>query len=1008
MNIFSFSMGGRACYCLIFLGFILPFSPMSAKNDSWQGNLLSQQHKVQGTVTDGTNPLPGVTIAIKNKKNNAVISDYSGQFSLTSSPNDTLVVSYIGFKTMLVPIQGRSVVNIILFYDSTSLKEVKVNAGYYSVKESERTGSIAKITSKDIEKQPVSNVLATMQGRMAGVDIIQDSGTPGTGFQIKIRGMNSLREDGNLPLYIIDGVPYSSDLIGYSNTNSGVPASTGPLNSINPNDIESIEVLKDADATAIYGSRGANGVVLITTKKGRAGKTSVTLNASTGAGWITAMVPLMNTSEYLEMRKQAFANDGIASYPATAYDINGTWDQNRYTDWQKELLGGTSAITNLQASITGGSDLTQFLLSGTYRTESTVLAGDFGYDKGAVHFNMNHSSEDKKFKVSFSAGYTFQNNLQPGTDLTRIARTLAPNAPALYDSEENLNFENNTFRNPLAQLRGINTGKINDLVANGVISYNITPHWEIKANLGFTDLKNSEQRLLPSTMNNPALNIGSSRSSIYTNLTSRQSWIMEPQIRWFHDFINSSIDILLGGTAQQQSTARLYQSGRGFASNSQITDLSAAVTKSILANDEILYKYQAFFGRVNYNFKEKYILNLTARRDGSSRFGPGKQFATFGAAGAAWIFSKEGFIEEDSFLSFGKLRASYGTTGSDQIGDYQYLDTYTTSGNAYNGIVGMDPTRLFNPNFSWEINRKLEIALETGFFDDRLFFTAAGYRNRSSNQLVGIPLPATTGFTSVSANLDAVVENSGLEFTLRTLNFSSPNFKWSTNFNITVARNRLVSFSGLEGSTYSSKYVIGRPTTIAKTYQFNGVNPSTGIYEFEDVNKDGIISIEDRQTIVDLTPEYYGGLQNTIQYKRLQLDFLLQYVKQQNYEYSSYVPGGSFINQPADMVHAWKNQGDITPYQINTSGQNSAAVNAYYNYSDSNAGIVDASYIRLKNISLSYDLPLESAKGVQCRLSLQGQNLLTFTPYKNGDPEFRFSGYLPPLQILTAGVQLTF
>ncbi|OHT43648.1 SusC/RagA family TonB-linked outer membrane protein [Flavobacterium tructae] len=1008
MNYFSFYKDGKALYCLIFIGMMLSFPSVSAKILKRSYQTFPQKHSIQGTVTDGSAPLPGVTIAVKSKPLINTITDYNGHYTITAAPNDTLVVSFIGFKKTIVPVQNRTKIDIRLQYDTTTLQEVKVNAGYYSVTESERTGSIAKITSKDIEKQPVSNVLATMQGRMAGVDIIQDSGTPGTGFQIKIRGMNSLREDGNQPLYIIDGVPYSSDLIGYSNTNSGVPTSTGPLNSINPNDIESIEVLKDADATSIYGSRGANGVVLITTKKGKAGKTSITLNASTGAGWITAMVPLMNTSEYLEMRRQAFANDGIASYPAAAYDINGTWDQNRYTNWQKELLGGTSAITNLQASIAGGSDLTQFLLSGTYRTETTVLPGDFGYDKGAVHFNMNHSNEDKKFKLSFSAGYTFQNNLQPGTDLTRIARTLAPNAPALYDSEGNLNFENNTFRNPLAQLRGINTGKINDLVANAVLSYSIMPHLEIKANLGFTDLKNSEQRLLPSTMNNPALNIGSSRSSIYTNLTSRQSWIMEPQIRWFRDFKDSSIDILIGGTAQQQSTARLYQSGKGFASNSQITDLSAAVTKSILTNDEILYKYQAFFGRVNYNFKEKYILNLTARRDGSSRFGPGRQFATFGAAGAAWLFSKEDFIKDDSFLSFGKLRASYGTTGSDQIGDYQFMDTYTTSGNAYNGIVGMDPTRLFNPNFSWEINRKFEIALETGFFHDRLFFTAAGYRNRSSNQLVGIPLPATTGFSSVSANLDAVVENSGLEFTLRTINFNNPNFKWSTNFNITVARNRLISFPGLEGSTYSSRYVIGRPTTIAKTYQFNGVNPSTGIYEFEDVNKDGIISIEDRQTIVDLTPQYYGGLQNTVQYKRLKLDFLFQFVKQQNYDYSSYVPGGSFINQPQDMVHSWKNQGDITTYQINTSGQNSAAVNAYYNYSDSNAGIVDASYIRLKNISLIYDLPLKAAQGVQCRLSLQGQNLLTFTPYKNGDPEFRFSGYLPPLQIFTAGIQMTF
>ena len=717
----------------------------------------------------------------------------------------------------------------------------------------------------------------------------------------------------------------------------------------------------------------------------------------------------MDTQQYLEMRRQGFANDGVTTYPDWAYDINGTWDQNRYTDWQKELLGGTAVITNMQASVSGGSDLTQYLLSGTYHTETTVLPGDFEYDKAAVHFSMNHRSEDKKFKLTFSTGYIAQDNVQPETDISRTARNLAPNAPALYDADGNLNFENSTFRNPLATLRAITTAKTNDLIANTVLSYQISPSWELKANLGLTDLKNAEQRLLPSTMYDPAYGLGSNRSSMFSNNTQRKSWIVEPQLRWNYDFGISKIDILVGGTAQQQTSSRLYQFGYGFASNSQITDIASATQKSIYVSDETLYKYQAFFGRLNYNWDQKYIVNITGRRDGSSRFGPGRQFATFGAVGAAWLFSKENFLNESTVFSFGKLRASYGSSGSDQIGDYQYLDTYTSSGLNYNGAIGLDPTRLYNPDFSWEINQKLEVALEMGFLSDRIFFTLAWYRNRSSNQLVGIPLPGTTGFSSINANLNATVQNSGLEFTLRTVNFENANFKWSTNFNISASNNKLLSFPGLEGSTYSNKYVIGESTSIVKTYQLIGVNPQTGLYEVEDVNKDGMItSLGDKKTIVDLTPEYFGGLENQFQYKNWHLDFLFQFVKQQNYDYNPSVPGGSFFNQHSDMANAWQQAGDQVSFQMNTSGENGDAVNAYYNYLDSNASIVDASFIRLKNIAVSYDLPLQAIKGVHCKLSLLGQNILTFTPYKGGDPEFKYTAYLPPLRIITAGVQLTF
>lgn len=296
----------------------------------------------------------------------------------------------------------------------------------------------------------------------------------------------------------------------------------------------------------------------------------------------------------------------------------------------------------------------------------------------------------------------------------------------------------------------------------------------------------------------------------------------------------------------------------------------------VIANDERLYRYQAAFGRLNYNWQGRYIVNLTGRRDGSSRFGSGKQFANFGAVGGAWIFSNEKFFEDSPLaLSFGKIRASYGITGNDQIGDYQFINTYSSTGIPYQGIIGLTPARLYNPDFSWEKNKKLEVALETGFFNDRIFFTAAWYRNRSSNQLVGIPLAGTTGFASINANLDATVENKGFEFTLRTDNIRAKDFEWTSSFTIALARNKLLSFPGLENSSYANTYVIGQPTTIAKLYHYEGIDPETGLYQFTDVNGDGVLtSDKDRQAVADLTPEYFGGFQNQLRYKGWSLDFL--------------------------------------------------------------------------------------------------------------------------------------
>lgn len=1006
MNKFSFILkSGTINFSLVVL--VLFFC-----TSTWASPLSLRQQtpqQITGTVSDAAGPLPAVTVTVKGKTI-GTLTDQNGYFSITAAVGDTLVFSFMGYKTVEITVNNQNTIKVQLQEDATALKEVVVNAGYYSVKDKERTGSIARITAKDIETQPVTNVLATMQGRMAGVSITQTSGTPGGGFDIKIRGQNSLRADGNSPLYLIDGIPYSSEVVGNARSTSVLPTLANPLNSINPNDIESIEVLKDADATAIYGSRGANGVVLITTKKGKQGKTQFSANASQGTGKVARFINLMNTEQYLSMRAEAFQNDGINTYPTNAYDINGTWDQNRYTNWQKELIGGTVDFKDIQATVSGGNTKTQFLFSGTHHEETTVFPGNFGYKRGVLRSNINHSSENNRFKINLASAYTNQNNNQPANDLSRIARTLAPNAPALYQEDGTLNWENSTWENPLAALKGKYLTNTTDFIINSLISYSLVPGIELKTNVGITDLKHNETRTQPSTIYDPAYGAGPEFSVLTSTVTTRKSWIIEPQISWEANWKYGKTNLLVGTTFQQQKGLNTLQEAEGFTSNSLIYNPAAASIKSIIHHIESDYKYNAIFGRLNYNLLDRYLLNITGRRDGSSRFGTGNKYGNFGAVGMAWIFTQESFLKNAAIISFGKLRMSYGTSGNDQIGDYQYLDTYAVSTNNYGAINGLQPSRLYNPDFAWETNKKLEIALETGWLNDRIFLTTGWYTNRSSNQLIGVPLPGTTGFQSIQGNLNAKVQNRGIEVSIRTINIKKQDVSWSTDFNISFNKNELLSFPNLEASTFLNQYVIGQPLNIRKVYKYTGINPDTGIYTFADLNNDGIINaVGDRHAVVDVNPSYFGGLQNQFSYKNWQLNFLFQFVKQKNYN-AAFIMGmpGTLRNQPVEALNHWQNQGDNAVFQQYSSGANSEVVDAFNKYNQSDAVITDASFVRLKNLSVSYTLPKKWSFGTNCKFFFEGQNLLTITSFKGPDPEFITTGFLAPLKVLTAGVQLTF
>ena len=1001
--------GRYLLYC-IFYFYVSTMSSYALAHDTFQ------QTEVQGTIIDDNGmPLAGVTIRIKGTQK-GTSSDFNGAYIIPVKTNDVLLFSFVGFKTQEVSIQGRTEINIQMETDITSLNTIEINAGYYTVKDKERTGNIARLDAETIELQPVNNPLAAMQGQLSGVNIVQSTGLPGGGFKIDIRGQNFI--NGNTePLYIVDGVPFAGQSLESIAVSVGVNgANISPLNAINPNNIESIEVLKDADATSIYGARGANGVVLITTKKGVAGKTRVTLDMSTTLGKVSHFLDLMNTEQYLEIRREGILNDGFGAFlenPAFDFvwpDLK-TWDQNRYTDWQKTLIGGTAYRNNIQLGVSGGDVQTQFLISATHQKETTVFPGDSNYKKTAIQSNINHRSKDERFKINWSTMYTMEHNNLPRTDLTSKAYTTLPNAPALYNEEGQLNWENNTFDNPLASLQEDYQANIKTLIANVGLSYQVLSSVNLKANLGYNNYILESYRILPSTARNPSFGFTPENySATTTNNSKRESWIVEPQVEWKKQWGKARWSALFGTTFQSQTTAQLVQIGTGFPNNNLLLNLSAASTLEINQDADSEYRYNAIFGRVNFNWDNKYIMNLTGRRDGSSRFGSGKQFGNFGALGVAWVFSEASFLENSSFLSFGKLRGSYGTTGSDNIGDYQFLDTYNVTGFDYNGTTILEPTGIFNPLFSWEVNKKLEAAVELGLFEDRIRFGVAWYQNRSSNQLVGIPLANTTGFTELTGNFDATVENTGMEVDLKTINIQTRHFKWQTIFNISVPKNKLVAFPGLETSTFANSLVIGEPLTIVKLYEALGVDSETGIYQFKDFNDDGIInSVDDRQWIADFAPTFYGGLGNTLSYKNLSLDLFFQFKKQQAYNlFRVHSTPGFGNNAPVALLDRWQEVGDETEFMIASGGFDGSLRTSSTNQRRSSAAVSDASFIRLRNVSLNYNVPKTLSFGMDLNVYLQAQNLFTITGYDGPDPEQSSQIILPPLRQFTLGVNWAF
>jgi TonB-linked SusC/RagA family outer membrane protein len=877
-----------------------------------------------------------------------------------------------------------------------------------------------------------------LQGRVPGIFINQNSGVPGGGITVRIQGQNSI-ENGNDPLYVVDGVPISSQLptsfIGGIRGNSGGAypnnASGNPLSYINVTDIESIEILKDADATSVYGSRAANGAILITTKKGKAGDTKCDINVQQGVSYISRFPQLLNTQQYLAMRKEAFNNDGVPLpdinvTPAdNNYDINGFWDTTRQTDWQKVLLGGNAQYTNVSAGVSGGASLTQYVLRGTYTRQTAVFPGDFADQTAAFHVNISNASQNQKFKLSFTGNYLRDNNRLPINDLTSAPASLAPNAPALYNPDGSINWAPNalgveTWINPVAYLLNRYLNKTDNLIGKLEIGYHLLSDLEIKTSFGYTNLRTSELQTSTPNSFRPGVRNSHPRSAFYGQ-SQQNNWIIEPQMNYHKNIGGSRLNLLLGATVQENSTNAQTIQGTGYNSDELMDDQSAAATLASFGSIDQQYRYYAVFGRAEYNLNKRYLVDASIRRDGSSRFGPGSQFHTFYSVGVGWILTEEDWMKPvTGVLSFAKLRASYGTTGSDQIPDYYFMDLYGlqyTSIN-YQDIVSTSVNRLFNPYLQWEETKKAQVGLDLGFVNDRILFDLTYQRNRSSNQLLNYQLPELVGFGGITSNFPATVQNSSFEFSSNIDIIKRRQFSWSASLNFTIPRNKLAAFPDIESSAYSSSLIVGKSLSTQMLFHSLGVDPTSGEYVFTDKNGE-IVSdpdyLNDRIIYIDLAPRYYGGIQHSVTVGNFQLDILFQYVNQLGSNYSVYsgglFPGNQFsrfyANQPVTVLDRWQKPGDEAPVaKFSRTGRVSDTYVLGSDYIYKNA-----SYIRLKNASLSWNLPSDWLKSIHFntgKVFVQGQNLMTISTYKGVDPETQNTNALPPLTTWTMGLNFTF
>jgi TonB-linked SusC/RagA family outer membrane protein len=980
---------------------------------------FAQSKVVSGKVTSGTSgPIPGVSVFVKGSPGTITQSDAAGNYKL-SVPNDakTLVFSFIGYTTLEIPITGTSI-NANLKEENTTLSDVVV-VGYGTQNKRDVTGSVASVKSKDLENLPVTSFEQALQGKAAGVQISAQNGKLGQGITVRVRGAASVTA-GSDPLYIVDGIPITSG--DFSSTT----APTSALADLNTNDIESIEVLKDASASAIYGARASNGVVLITTKQGKAGKTLIQFNALGGISTPSNHRDFLNAEQYVQLIRRAGVGraqddfDNTTDY-ATLQEALDDYSSivegrlNRYsagnndyqtykvnTNWERESFQNNPVTQQYDLNLTGGNEKTKFYMGGQALDQKGIIVGN-SYKRYSGRLNLTNKVTDF-LEVGINLNFSNSINNRLSNDnafssplqsvaLSPITPFIDPRSGLISGTLPGSASNYPVYYNPFIGIdNSFYKATVYRTIGKAFANVNIAKGLKFSTDFSIDNLNQNEESYYGSlTFRNTGTSNGDGEniSTFVINANTNNFFSYNTTIR------KSSFDAILGTSYQKSTTKYSTIEGQDFPSDAYIK-LGSAATKVIATSNESAFSFLSYFFRANYKYNDRYLVGFSVRADGSSRFGENHRYGYFPAGSLAWIASEEDFLKQSETISLLKLRASYGLTGNAEIGNYAARGLFSGTG-AYGGSAGQIPSRIANPDLTWEKTKQLDLGLDFGILKNRITGTFDFYQKNTTDLLLNVPIPQTTGFATITQNLGKL-KNTGYELGINSENFVGQ-FKWYTAITAAINNNKITDLGGQVLNTNEINAAIaGQPIGVFYLPEYAGVDAANGdaLYYKNITLADGNVdrtttkNINEAQRIFagNPNPKYTFGINNTFSYKNFDLGVFFQGVSGNKIynaggQYMSANGSNGYDNQTVDQMEYWDKPGDITMVPEPRLGLGNGVGNSTRYISDGN-------YIRLKTLTLGYTFPtaiLTKIKLSKLRLYATAQNLATITGYKGWDPE---------------------
>ena len=969
------------------------------------------QNPISGKVVSEQNEgIPGVTISIKGTTR-GTNTDASGAFRINAAGNETLVFSYVGYITQEATVGSRTDFSIKLVPDTRSLEEIVV-VGYGTVRKSDLTGSVSTIKSDAIKEMPVVSVDQAIQARAPGVQVTQSSAAPGGGISIRVRGANSINS-GSEPLYVIDGFPVYPDngAIG----TSGNRQASNAMATINPNEIESIEILKDASATSIYGSRGANGVVLITTRRGKEGQSRVDYEGSYSAQTIARKIDVLSGSDYARYLNTLERSQG-GSPRFTDAQISQI---GQGTNWM-DAVTQTGGLSSHQLSFTGGTKTMRYAVVGNYLDNKGIIKNTF-FKRYGFRLNLDNDFLNGRATLSNSWSYNRTGSSNVATDrggpggIIITALGLDPTV-AIYDQNGAYNYPSYDQRfniNPLAEaMEGYDRDNTNRLFGTTALTFNILDGLKFRTSIG-ADIVSAERN----TYYNSSTYLGRQYNRQLEKANRNVSSILNENILTYNKQIRPghNLDVTLGYTYQQESNLFTSVATRDLPSDDPLSVSLQNGSKPQIPNSGRLdWSLQSLLGRINYNLNDRYLFTVTFRRDGSSKFGPNNKWATFPSGAIGWRVVNEKFFQNSGlskvFNDF-KFRASYGLTGNSQIPVYRSLSGLVPYNYVFGNtlVAGYGPNRIANPDLKWENTAMLNLGLDLAFLSNRLSMTFDVFSNKTTDLLLDVSIPQSTGFSTIMLNSGSL-SNKGFEFSTNYKIVNSKDFKWDVSGNLSVLRNEITDLgkstpffasspSGHLG-IFGSWVEAGNPIGTWKGYKYTGLFQSdeegksfaakAGYPKYEDVNGDGKYTADDYVILGNPNPKFTWGLNSTVKFKNFDFAVFFRGVQGnqvRNLQQSEFGDGVQKINQIGNILtDSW------TPTNTGASRPVIDGRRDFISFRRSSFFIEDGSFIRLQNVSLGYTLPIQNKFIRNARVYVSGQNLFLITKYKGFDPEVNNGG----------------